>query len=337
MDQSPQKTRYRVSHQEALQGPFDTEFIGAMVMTGVYPPAVLVQEEEAAEWAPFNTLGEFASCSLPAAPPADGPLAGNKPRPVKSVHTPVALCLMAGFGVMVFLSIRKEVTRHKDAPEKSRTAVDPVRSLYNPPPASSYAPSRFSHSPPSYTPSSSFSPPDSPYDPLTNSRTPSQQLDDFLDTHDSSSAAVDPTLLSTRDLGKHARSSGKSYDKPKDHDEAMTGSSDLDSTRLYRDASGRTYRVPNSAYSRLLSLQTDLNAKNAGIELDKGRVESLSRRLASDRILLDRTRSAEVDDYNEQVDKLNSMNSKLKRTIEDYNRDVDDYNAELERVGTLIY
>jgi len=107
-------------------------------------------------------------------------------------------------------------------------------------------------------------------------------------------------------------------------------------TQIYRDASGHTYSVPNSAYYRLVSLQSALIVKKTSLDQEEFRHESLSRKIESERLYLDQTSQSAVDTFNHKINQMNALNSKVQSMVDDYNQDVDSFNAELERVGTPI-
>ena len=107
-------------------------------------------------------------------------------------------------------------------------------------------------------------------------------------------------------------------------------------TRIYRDSQGRTYRVPNSAYFRLLTMKSSLDTENADIEQAKAVLTEMSADIDRERIYLDRTSQYQVDAFNRKVNHLNSTSNNLQAKVRAYNLEVDRFNAELERVGTPI-
>jgi hypothetical protein len=109
-----------------------------------------------------------------------------------------------------------------------------------------------------------------------------------------------------------------------------------DSSRTYRNATGRSYRVPEYAHYRLVSLETALHQKKAKIDAEKARLESMARRIDLEREQVDNNSQYEIDYFNRKVVEFNSSSDELQRLNDDYNRDVDSYNRELERVGTPI-
>lgn len=108
-------------------------------------------------------------------------------------------------------------------------------------------------------------------------------------------------------------------------------------TMVYRDASGRTYRVSNSDYYRLSSMKSALSLKQSGMNAEEDRLKSLAKEVDRARATLDRYSQYSVDAFNRKVNLLNSMNSQVQSLVDDYNRDVDAFNRELERVGTPSY
>ena len=129
------------------------------------------------------------------------------------------------------------------------------------------------------------------------------------------------------------KTSPPSYTPPKST--YNSSSANADST-LYRNAEGRTYRVPNSAYQRLLITKSDLDTKHRSIELAKSELGSLSAEIERRRRTIDRTSQYEIDSVNSKVNSFNLKNDRLQIQVDSFNAAVDAFNAELERVGTLI-
>jgi hypothetical protein len=105
---------------------------------------------------------------------------------------------------------------------------------------------------------------------------------------------------------------------------------------IYRDESGRSYRVSNADYNRLLGMRTALGPKSAQIDRKKQERQALSSQLDIERTTLDQTSQYAVDSFNLKINRLNAMNGPLQIMVADFNRDVDAFNSELERVGTPI-
>jgi hypothetical protein len=110
----------------------------------------------------------------------------------------------------------------------------------------------------------------------------------------------------------------------------------VDDTTLYRDASGRTYSVPNSAYSRLLLMKAALDDQAPGIDRQKSEISSLAAEIDQNRLSLNRRNQSSIDLFNRKVDRLNDANTQLQSDIDSYNLAVRSFNDELARVGTLI-
>ena len=266
--------KFLVTHQGDTQGPFETEFIEAMVMAQVYPAAVLVQKEGSAEWLPFSSLGvlgpnpeQQGQITQNSCPPSQTNTGATKPKKTKPES--VVAWVVGIFAVLVILWIVGMVTSSKPHPKQR----DPISQYHAPSP-----------------------PP--PSNPLTT--TPS------------------------------SRSGYASSNTP------PVANQPAQSTQIYRDASGRTYSVPNSAYYHLVSLQSALSLKKTSLDLEESRLESLSKKVDSERTYLDQTSQYAVDAFNRKVNQINSLNSKVQSMVDDYNRDVDAFNTELERVGTPI-
>ena len=105
---------------------------------------------------------------------------------------------------------------------------------------------------------------------------------------------------------------------------------------VYRDASGRTYRVSHSDYYRLSEMKTALSLKQIGMNAEEARLKSLATEVDRDRTTLNSYSQSAVDSFNRKVNQVNAMNSRVQSLVNDYNQDVDAFNRELERVGTHI-
>lgn len=110
-----------------------------------------------------------------------------------------------------------------------------------------------------------------------------------------------------------------------------------DDSKIYRDASGRSYRVSSADYNRLVVMKSALTPKSDRIDRYKQERQTLSSQIEIDRISLDQTSQYAVDSFNSKINRLNAMNGPLRNLVDDFNRDVDAFNAELARVGTPTY
>ena len=82
MDESPKTSkpaRYYVAHSNEVQGPYDLEFIEAMVLSNIYPPGVLICREGSQNWSPLPGVRPTA---LPAQLPS---------QPQNTTRTPLPL------------------------------------------------------------------------------------------------------------------------------------------------------------------------------------------------------------------------------------------------------
>jgi hypothetical protein len=110
----------------------------------------------------------------------------------------------------------------------------------------------------------------------------------------------------------------------------------VDDTTLYRDASGRTYRVPNAAYSRLLSKKAALDAQKPEMDRQQAAINARAAEIDRDRLSLNRRNQNSVDLFNQKVNRFNDANTRLQSAVDSYNLGVNAFNDELARVGTLI-
>ncbi len=274
-----QTQEYLVRHQEKVLGPFGTDFIEAMVMSGVYPASVSVQKVGTTIWMPFSNvisghntpiiMGQNASLAVMPTTITSNPTSKRKPSPSKKIENVVAW-LVGSFGVLVVLWIIGTV-----ASSGSRTKAR----------ASSVV--------------------------------------------ETSNAAAPTTRTEASETSKNQYSSPSRASRPP----AITE----DTGQIYRDAYGRTYRVSNSDYSRLLSMKSALTTKQTSLNAEKTRLKALSAELDQDRLYLDQTSQYAVDAFNRKVGQVNNLNDRMQFSVNDFNKDVDAFNTELERVGTPIH
>jgi len=133
MDKPPQKTeerRFYVTVSNEVQGPYDLDFIEAMVLSGIYPPDVPVCREGSEEWK-----------ALEGVRPADLP-----PEPVKAAPAPIhvnpmpskdnnARNVLIGAGVVAFIVILLAVINSSSTGGGTQSATP----AYSPPPVSQQA------------------------------------------------------------------------------------------------------------------------------------------------------------------------------------------------------
>jgi len=59
LQHSRQTPQFLVTHQGDTLGPFETDFIEAMILARVYPASVLVQQIGTTGWVPFSSISGF--------------------------------------------------------------------------------------------------------------------------------------------------------------------------------------------------------------------------------------------------------------------------------------
>jgi hypothetical protein len=109
----------------------------------------------------------------------------------------------------------------------------------------------------------------------------------------------------------------------------------VDNTKVYRDASGRSYRVSSYDYGRLQGMKSQLDVKQRAIDISEANVRLLEIELDAARAALDNTSQYQIDSFNRKVDRFNALNEELKSEVSTYNQSVRAFNSELSRVGTL--
>jgi hypothetical protein len=298
--------QYHVHHEGQPQGPFDLQFIEAMVLAGVYPPSVVVQKTGSVERVPLNELQKLVQPSrfedvihvslhpkleVPTELPIIDYIPGKSITEKKSANTPISEAMLA-WGMIVVAGIIFFGWAYTQV-----SATNPARA-----------------SSPSVFNSAGIS-----------DRSPKKvEADHELKV----GSALTPS--------KMAAPVRSSRDIPLPVLQTPSRTSLIEDFQTYRDASGRTYRVPNSAYSRLISMKSAMERKKRDMDSEEAQLKSLSDQLDRDGLILDRTSQHSVDGFNRRVEQLNSANDRLQSMVDDYNRDVNAFNAELERVGTPI-
>lgn len=329
MEQDIRQNQYRVLHAGQIQGPFDLDFVEAMVMSGVYPTSVLVQKVGTTSQLPFSQaigptselhLGDGKSVDVAdlepegaiLAPASRVPKSGHQfsPQGGKTDSKPLSIeakfawiVCIAG-GLFLFWAFREVSSKRTSTPTRAQS-VQPIDNSWtrSQPNQAQLAQSNTAISQPvvnipSYAP-------------------PPQLTQNFPAS--TSNSALPPSSYQT-------------LPSP-----AKTQAAPVESTQIYRDASGRTYRVPNAAYYSLLSKKTALASEKAKLDQVENEINALGSELGRLRLSLDRTSQYSVDSFNQKVNRFNDMNDRLQDATDAYNQGVDAFNAELARVGTPIY
>lgn len=266
--QLPPQTKYWITHKGARLGPFDLEFIEAMVMAQVYPVSVPVWAKGFKDWLPLSSVTNCASLTMTQGHTA--PSTQAKSRKITKPKNKFETILPWALGIFCALFVMWIVNLATSSNSAGKTLS---QSVSNPPVASQ---------------------------PSTGS-SPSAAIS-------SSNQPNTPPLVT----------------RPK-----VPGN-------VFRDASGRTYSVPDLAYQRLVTLKTDLNVKEIYLNQENGRLQKMSDKLEQNRRLLNTNSEYEVDAFNLRVNELNDFNDKVQRIVNAFNRDVEAFNTELQRVGTPI-
>lgn len=296
-------------HGGKVLGPFDLHFIEAMVAGGVYPVNVPVQATGQAHARPLNEQQSLKPPSVPQTP-AQPETRSPNPSGLPGIVA-VALLGITSLGILGYLPT------YFSKPASASNST------------SSRSSSSTSSKPASQTrTSTSYNERDRS---IGDSSTGSHSIaSKYQDTSRDSRPATYPPSESRRlpSTSNSGTSSGRNT--------SSTSSSPALDVQYYRDASGQTYRVPNSDYYRLRVMKTALETKRQDLETAEANYRTLSNELDRDRRLLDRTSKRAVNAYNQKVSRLNATNGNVQALSDQYNKDVDAFNAELNRVGTPI-
>jgi len=316
--QDNSQNQFLVHHEGQVQGPFDLDFIEAMVMSGVYAPTVIIQKAGAASQISFSqliqsrsgasTLSQGAapgnqreSSSAPRAPAARSSGSSHESTPQTGIadSKPVSTEAKFAWGVCIAGGLLIFWMLGEVSSKKTTSAPSSYNSWNRDQPQQLVPPKVIpALSQPAYTP-----PAPKPYTP--------------------------PPLPRTTGFSTNSYQRSPPATTPKSASE--------ESTQVYRDASGRMFRVPNSAYYSLLAKKTALQNQKVGLDRAESEVSALATDIDSSRRYLDRTSQYSVDSFNQKVNHFNAMSERLQTATDSYNRGVDAFNAELARVGTPIY
>jgi hypothetical protein len=268
---------YLIHHQGQVQGPFDREFIEAMILSRVYSPNVMIQRVGTTPRVRFSQMFASKNGASQQAKASQLPVqqATTKAVPAasKSLSGEAKLAWVVTFVVgLFFCYLFKEISANKasvpkntpyylvNSPTQNRDQIPPAVSTYN----SNYAQPSGSHSP-----------------------------------------AISRKLE--------------------------------DTTQVYQDASGRTYRVPSYKYYALVARKAELKSKKQNLDRKVSELERLAEEIDQERRYLDKTSQNAVDSFNRKVDHLNTMNQRVQVDTDTYNLSVNEFNKELARVGSPIY
>ncbi len=323
-----------VHHEGQVQGPFERDFIDAMILAGVYPANVRVVKDGDAGRQNSSVSNTSASSIEPSPKPRvvtknEDTSKGKSPQPLSRDAKWTIAVAMAGLAFMLWVIGQM----NSPGPEKSSNLTAA---------SSTTAPG---HSPASTT---------TPY--FSNSGQPRPSLPPVLASDGASTSSGYPKnslVLPRPQAIPHTASNSTSSvvnatSSPLTRPLTVSGLGNRGSSseaaslptsedsQLYRDESGQVYRVPNTAYYRLLSMSSALGLKKQNLDREEAELNFLAEELDRDRRYLDRSSQSEVDRFNRKVNRLNALNDELQSLVRDYNQDVNAFNAELERVGTPI-
>jgi hypothetical protein len=96
---------------------------------------------------------------------------------------------------------------------------------------------------------------------------------------------------------------------------------------------GNVYRVPSDVSSALDREKEGIEADRAVLKQLDDQLDSLGRKIESDRIYLDKTSQDDVDAFNAKVDRYNTLSQQDKDATAAFNVRVDNYNAKLRQYG----
>lgn len=307
MDKPPQKPeegRFYVTVSNAVQGPYDLDFIEAMVLSGIYPPEVPVCREGSQEW---KALGGVRPADLPPEPvkAAPAPIRAA-PMPSKNNNARNVL-IVAGIvaGIVVLLAVNNSSSMGGSA-QSATTA-------YSPP-----------QEPASQTSGGS----------TAGAATAAPWMKEFNRlTQDKSSG---PNSAGAAAAEAWLRANGFAHGGSNGPSTADAGSYTPTPSPSYLQFNGKTYRVSESDNIALQARQDEMAPKSRALEASQSNAKELGDEIERERASLDNTDQAAVDRFNEKVDRYNTLHGEIEQQLNEYNALVDAYNAELVRVGTPV-
>lgn len=323
-----------VHHAGQVQGPFGRDFIDAMILAGVYPADVqVVKDGDTGRQNPSvsnTSTSSIEPSTKPRVVTKNENTPPSKPRQPLSRDAKITMAVaLAGLAFMLWVigQLKSPEPRKSSKMTAASSTVDPGHSTTSTlapyssnsgkprpslPPALAGDGANTNSGYPKYT-----LPPPRPQTIAQVASNPSSSM-----ANATSSPLIRPLTVSG--LGNRGSSFGVASRPPSEN------------SQLYRDESGRVYRVPNSAYYRLLSMSSALGLKKQNMDREGAELTFLAEELDRDRRYLDRSSQYEIDRFNRKVNRLNALNDDLQSLVRDYNQDVNAFNAELERVGTPI-
>ncbi len=322
--------QYLVKHDGQIQGPFELPFIEAMILAGVYPAAVLIKGLQAEVFAPMSQKGTHEGDKTikpthPGAPPT---------RAVEPLSTDVVFDGY-GFGSWSYKVGPKRGTdyRPKGAAAPSRAATGlPSSGVSKPMGWETKLDWFMSVMIVLFVIAVIFNYPETGPSKRRAGGADPPQRESLVQANRETEQRASPSLTVTTFNPPPPVATLP----PPDAVSILPPPILEDDTTLYRDASGRTYRVPNSDYSRLLSMKAGLDAQAPGIDRQKAEISSQAAEIDRNRLSLNRRNQSSVDLFNQKVNRLNDANTQLQSDIDSYNLAVESFNDELARVGTLI-
>jgi hypothetical protein len=329
--QDSSKNLYLVHHAGQVQGPFELDFVEAMVMSGVYEPAVLIQKAGTTSQVAFSQVMRSKSVLPPLShgaarsvqretgsavlgPATHGsksshesiPKTGKIDSKPLSIEAKFAWVICIAVGLFLFWVFGEVSSKKSSPPKQTADAPSADNSWSRTQPQQTVPPqAKPVISQPVYTPPTPINTPPAP---LTYTQPPSPLTSGFPTTSYQKSPSV-----------------------------AKPSTTSAESTQVYRDASGQMFRIPNSAYYGLLSKKTALTSEKRNLDQLESEMSALGDEIDRSRRYLDRTSQYSIDSFNQKVNRVNEMSNRLQDATDAYNRRVDDFNAELARVGTPIY
>jgi len=307
MDKQPQKPedgRFYVTVSDEVQGPYDLDFIEAMVLSGIYPPDVPVCGEGSEEW---NALGGVRPATLSAEPAKAAPAAIRlNPMPPKGKN---ARNVLIGAGVVAFIVILSAVINSSSTGGGTQSATP-------------------TSAPPSVSEQASQA--------RGGTAAEAAAADAWMKANGFSHGGSNgPTAA---DLGGYTppplsvSTAGIISGLPRSQDDFASATP----SPSYLKFDGKTYRVSDSDNAALQVRQDEMQAKAKVLADSKSEAKDLGDEIERERTFLDRTDQDAVDRFNRKVDRYNALGEQADRQLGEYNTMVDSYNSELVRVGTPV-
>jgi hypothetical protein len=294
---SSDETLYYALIEGQERGPYQLDFIEALVLSSVCGPDVKIRRKDKTQWI---SLDSIVPPSIPLRQ-----IPKQSPPPIAQKRPPAPAKKGSGCGSVAWtIFVIVIVSGISKSCNSSTSTYTPRTPSYTPPPAYTYTPP----APPPVVAPEQTQPVDSPAN--LNPTTPQTLLRPAEPAPVAEVPAPIPSTLPSPPQN------------PPETDDSIV------------DDSGHTFRVPHAYTIILDAKKAGLNRLLGSINQLKRSRAAAGRQIDLDRANLDNTDQAAVDSFNVEVDRYNQQGDLLDKTIDQYNAGIQNYNDYLSKIGT---